>query len=376
MKITVTLVLVLFFSQMDYCQQVDSTIVFETEEVVEFKKQTIVDEFLVPYEADEGVTLMFRIGFTSASSENLIRNPLGHNAYVDYQIKINAANNLGIGLSMPSNAVLNSIINPYVYFKHFINMKERVENKVQRKNFTGKYWSIAYGYSPKALDLNNNEFILKGHNRTRYYNGSAARLSYGVQLGNILDFSVTGGVHSSNKLTVGTDGTLERNMSRQSVAMPFVSTNSHFTISIGNGKSPKNCEFMNCYRTQDKVLKIGFNRLFYAYLENLSMNGNISFERRIANSFFTTNSDLSMNIDWTNQFDFTGDSLDLGRSVDYQSKVPIFNDKVRSNFMGDIRFMQELRYYAGQKKRIAKGESAQNLNGGYFTAFAGYRQSL
>lgn len=257
-------------------------------------------------------------------------------------------------------------------------MADRVNNKIQRKNFNGRYVEFAYGYSPSEGIFNNSEFAVKLINRVRTYDGSNLKFSYGVQLAELVDFSLSAGLFSYNKLSVGADGTLEELAEKNSPGnfMPYISTNSMFTIGVDNAKANSNCDFMNCYRAEDELLKIGFNRLFYADLDNILLNGSVGYEKRIGSSFFTVGTNINLGIGWVKQFEFSGDSTTSSLSWGYEYQSPIFINKISRNFAGNIHISEQLRYYAGQKKKIAQGRAARNLSGGYLVTEGAYQLVL
>lgn len=109
MKTIYTFILLIIF-QFAVAQDIDSTTVFETEQVSEFKKQTIVDEFLVPYEADEDVTRMFRIGLSSSFSGGFYAQRIGSTNFIDFQTKVGIANSIGVGVALPTNNFVNTFL--------------------------------------------------------------------------------------------------------------------------------------------------------------------------------------------------------------------------------------------------------------------------
>lgn len=61
-------IIILFSVQSAVAQDIDSTIVFETEQVVDFEKQTLLKEFQIPYNQDVDRKRLIRLGNQSEAA--------------------------------------------------------------------------------------------------------------------------------------------------------------------------------------------------------------------------------------------------------------------------------------------------------------------
>lgn len=192
-----------------------------------------------------------------------------------------------------------------------------------------------------------------------------------------LDFSLELGLSRYNELFVDSDSTLTYVNRNQTRFSPYISTNTHLTIGLnGWNRSENRCEFIKCYQKQDKILKVGLSDLFRMNVNNLSVNSSIAYERRIGESFFTTNSFALIGFRKTRQFNRIGDkTYKDGGDLDI-STIPQYDKNFKTFNFAIISLIQELRYYMTQKKQIAAGTGAKNLNGIYLNGLLNLQETI
>jgi hypothetical protein len=120
------------------------------------------------------------------------------------------------------------------------------------------------------------------------------------------------------------------------------------------GEKPKNCDALQCFEEENKLLKIDILNLVQSLTENgYSGTTSIEYERKIGHSVWSVNSEVQLGYD---------NSKNIGnqnkRSIGYQFKIAA-----------------EPRVYFQLKERIANGESANNLSGNFFGLNLGFTNS-
>jgi hypothetical protein len=122
---TIQLLVLLFLLQFTHAQEVDSTLVFETEEVAEFKKQTLLKEFQIPYQQDVDRKRLLRLGVQTESAYSGAGSPL----FIDFHQKIGMQNSISAGVSLGSGNADEPLLHSKVEFRHFIGMRSRIERQ-------------------------------------------------------------------------------------------------------------------------------------------------------------------------------------------------------------------------------------------------------
>ncbi len=375
---TINLLILFFIAQLAYAQNIDSTLVFETEEVAEFKKETILEQFHVPYDVEKEAKFMLR--FAPGNFAVLTKsNPsnLNESSFAELMVKVGVANAITAGFWSVENFSESTIrSNPFVSFRHYLGMKQLVEDKVQKPNFTGRYMSFTVGYNILNQDADERNLYIQTTNITRQNDGVNLRLNYGTQLGAFFDMSIEGGLKSYFSTQVGTSGLIEMPTAQDRRLMPYIATRVNLTDGFLSGRNETSCEFLNCFRELDNAIKIGLNDLLYADPTVINTNLSVAYERRIGDSFFSSNSGSAINLGLIKQFVPTGETVDFVSGRRQDKLVPTFSDLSKRNFVASLTVFQELRYYAFQKRRIANGKSAKNFNDFYFSSIGSYQLHL
>jgi hypothetical protein len=196
-------------------------------------------------------------------------------------------------------------------------------------------------------------------------------------LGGVLDFAFQAGIKEMRRTSIGSDGLIVYNDSTRNLQVsPFIGTRSLISFDFGKKRRNVNCDFVNCFREMNSVWKFGMTDLFYVDLQEANINLNIDYEKRIRQSSFSSNSTFLLSGGLKSQFVPTGNTIQVDRGLglggfgSFQIPVPTFFDEREIVGNGLFRFEQNIRYYAFQKRNIARGKTSQNLNGLYLAASA------
>ncbi len=374
-------VLAVSFAQLVYAQDIDSTVSFETEEVKEFRKQTILEEYQIPYSVDKDVKRLLRIGVNEGLFLPFIDPSLNQLPFeISYLRKAGANSALMVGLTGSYGEVNGTYINLRLGYRKYLKSETGVlENS--NFNFTGRYLGvegvIELTALPNSLAIRNQNSLVNSFLNLPYYD-SKTQLSavYGLQLGGAFDFAVKAGVKYIGAGKVGEDFVLR--FDNPSI-LPFISTNSLLSLSIGGGKKKlkDDCDFLNCNRQTDQLLKLDLGRLIYLdpFMGNINIGG--AYERRIGNSNFSSNTYASIGITYMkrfeNKFDYEPETPPVhpfGGAGGFGAGFPYYNPESAYDFTFNNSIGTELRFYPFKKREILNGKSAQNLNGLYIKAVA------
>lgn len=378
MKAIYTFLLLTIF-QFAVAQDIDSTIVFETEQLSEFKKQTILEEYQVPYSTDKDVKRMLRIGINEGLFLPFIDPSLNQLPFeVSYLRRAGANSALMIGLTGSYGELNGTYVNLRLGYRKYLKSKTNISEHTNF-NFTGKYVGvegvIELTALPNSLDIRNQYSVINSVLNLPYYD-SKTQLSavYGLQLGGAFDFAVKAGVKYVGKGEVGKDFLLQYN---NPTLLPFISTNSLLSLSIGGGKKKlrDDCDFLNCNRQANQLLKLDLSQLIYLdpFMGNINIGG--AYERRIGKSNFTSNTYGRIGVSYISRYE---------NKLNYQPEtppenpfgsigsfnLPYYNNVSTYDFTLNSSIGTELRFYPLKKREILNGKSAQNLNGLYFKVFA------
>lgn len=369
----------LFLLQSVYSQEIDSTIVFETEQVAEFKRQTILEEYQIPYSTDKNVKRLLRIGINEGLFLPFIDPSLNQLPFeVSYLRRAGANSALMIGLTGSYGELNGTYVNLRLGYRKYLKSKTNISENTN-VNFTGRYVGvegvIELTALPNSLDIRNQYSVINSALNLPYYD-SKTQLSavYGLQLGGAFDFAVKVGVKYVGKGEVGKDFLLQYN---NPTLLPFISTNSLLSLSIGGGKKTlkDDCDFLNCNRQANQLLKLDLSQLIYLdpFMGNINIGG--AYERRIGKSNFTSNTYGRIGVSYISRFE---------NKLNYQPEtppenpfggigggfnLPYYNNASTYDFTLNGSIGTELRFYPLKKREILNGKSAQNLNGLYFKVF-------
>lgn len=398
MKAIYTFILLTIF-QFAVAQDIDSTIVFETEQVADFKKQTILEEYQVPYENDIELKRLFRLGtsgniqpgFIFGRSDfylSLQETPFDWEGLqpstVSFMQRIGKVNAVMVGVGGGSGGLQGSRLDVALGFRKYVGIKEEIENKRQKFNFTGKYiglegnWSFV---SPSNFPV----YSLLVPLYLPYQDlNKEIGLVYGLQLRGFLDIYLKAGLKQVRQAEVLESERIR--LSDNPSLIPFVSVNSFLSISqeVFMKKRIANCDFLNCERQVDHLLKLDLNRSLYLDPIQGRVRFDVAYEQRLGKSNFSISPSLQGELGYRQNYsiyrgpyvsesDFPisvgGTGLGgFGEFSNYSSDT-----FYEANTFGSARL--DMRYYAFKKKEVLSGKSGQNFNGFYFNTYtsASYR---
>lgn len=367
----------LFLVQFAVAQDIDSTIVFETEQVVEFQKQTIVEEYYNLYDSNTNIKRILRIGINENSTGTRSYQKSTFPFEVSFLNKVGKNSAILVGLTGSRGLFSYVSINAQVGFRKFISSVRHSKEFAFTGNYIGIQSSIDLSNFPKATFIHGSSSSLQAGNLPYYDSRSTVGVLYGLQLGGTFDLAIQAGVKRVGRGKVDEYSVIDYDNSR---LIPFFSTNSllSFSLNDGNKSIKPTCEFLNCNRLTNQLLKLDISNLVYLdpFMGNLSIGG--AFEKRILQSNFSFNVYSQLNLGYTRGYDqkinhVPSDSIDYG--IYGITPVIFYNPTSYFDFTYNANFGSELRYYPLKRREINNGKSVQNFNGFYIKTLAEFKLS-
>ena len=363
------LILIFQFPMWVVFAQKDSVKVLFSEETVEKFEKTEILNFNDRMGVKRAVKASLRIGievtpFISKSSNSGL--------FFSYEQKIKDvfSVNFSTKLSVSRlNVPLSFEVEPRWYF----DMHKRVKQNDHAYNTTGKYLSLRYRQG--RLGVNESVYFLSNP----YVESSAYALHIGQQLGNSLDFSLSAGYKNLRESYIDGKGFMRNNDQSSKSSTWFLAS----TFRVGLGLSypqikPQRYEkfekiaFSSSNFDVNQLWKINLTDVLYLDKYSQFLKADIAYERRIANTLFSTNTMVLGSINRFSTFNQIGkmDST-IGSS---KFPFPVWGKERESNFYSNFQFTQQLRYYM-KRKDLRKGKSGKNFNGIYAGLEASYFNS-
>jgi hypothetical protein len=352
---------------MIFAQKDSVNISFGEETVEKFEKTKLLDEYEKAFGGNKVVKSALKVGMTygiQTFSTSILQ--------AKFETKISSDKSLAIGINGPIGRGTFNVESRW-YFK----MKERVKSGLQSPNLTGEYLSLKYDYNfyPKSQLNDSTGFDGIGLvNRYQMFLPKAIlSLNYGRQLGNNFDFAISVGIQQGGKSRVNNqqewinDAHLGRDFN------PFLSSKTYFGLGLNHPRSKKtntnSCDFLMYNYKVKQLIKIPLNNLFYLDRYNQNLNLGIGYERKIANSAFSINSELFFGFNRITILSEVGTRqgrlVTLYDGSSFYTTIPLFSSKTESYFSANVKLNEQLRWYVGMNQRVRKGKSASNLNGVY-----------
>lgn len=372
--ITITTLFFLFAATLATAQSADTTLSFATENVPEFKRQTILEEFQVPYEQDVERKRLLRLGIQSEAAYATRFSSF----FTDFHQKVGKQNSLLIGVALGNGSADRIAVYSKFEFRRFVGMKSRIEGKTQKNNFNGNYFGISFmngrhiltsdtGFSSTKLGIFLNSRNLQ--NRNIY------SVVYGTQLGGLFDFALQAGVKEMKPAYIDNEGLIiHEDPTKGYKFSPFIGTRASLSYSFKDKGGSLNCDFINCFREVNSVWKFTVNDLFYVDFQQADININAAYEKRIGKSSFSSNSNFMISGGLRTRFTPTGNSVKIIRNptgfYDEQLTVPTYLSTREIIGNGTLRYVQDIKYYLFQKREITRAKTVQNLNGFYIKGSA------
>jgi hypothetical protein len=265
------------------------------------------------------------------------------------KIKENMSVNFGLhtnrGFAVSTfKAPLSLSVEPRYYF----NMANRIAAGKSGNNLNGTYLGLRTDVlllrasNPRAVEPVNYGFMLNYGIQKRVFNNWYMGYRVGVGVANTT-------YSTSRWVTLGADPTVNFDNHQWESRLE-----SKFTIGLafgGNKKEQANtCDLFRCFEEENSLWKFDIQnaipsitqrKLFYTD-SSFKMGLSAAYEHKIGQSSWSLNTELRGSY-----------------STNSRQELPLKNVQVGLSL--------EPRYYYNQKKRIANGQSANNLSGNYFT---------
>ncbi len=304
-------------------------------EVDSFNKSNYEGQFDYVFARKEAKKQLFKLG----------ASPNGNNTYLEFAYERKIAQDVSLNFTL-SNVGFGDYIDNYgAKFTNFLKigveprwyytMKKDIKNGLISDNLNGNYIGLRTN-----LNYTDNEYGPNGQS----FNLSS-ELTFGIQRrilrNQYLDLNVGAGVrHRFNKF----------NTAGESINQNVGLFNYRFTygIILDNNLFKKNknqnCEALRCFEEEKNLWKVGLNRIFAANPDGFETALSLANEHKINNSAWSIETKLGAS------------------TFKYASKW--LGQELKSELVSaNLQLMP--RYYWDLNKRIARGESANNLSGKY-----------
>ncbi len=265
-----------------------------------------------------------------------------------YSSGLTGIRNVGTGFQEYDSTFYNST--PLFSFsfepRWYFNMKKDILNGLVANNFHGSYVGFRTSYELKpsfSFNFDSLDGSFSFRNRTNQY--IANEVCFGLQRRILkrqyIDFSVGTGVRTRIKTRRPTDEDAVQWIFNYRLAYGLI-LNKKSPKTIDNGAK---CEALRCFEEERSMWKIGLTNLVSELNERL-LTGSLvlAYEQKIPKTFFSVET-----------------SLEIGGNINAKKSYVSKND---NKYAFGIGIMP--RHYYKMKKKIARGESADNLSGVYW----------
>ncbi|MCP9770199.1 hypothetical protein EGI22_20025 [Lacihabitans sp. LS3-19] len=337
---------------------------FSEEKVEKFEKTTLIDEYEKAFGGNRVVKSGLRVRFTNPESFPRSLPLIQLEQKIGKQFSI--IGSVAGGFSSGPGTQINASIEGRWYY----TMKKDIQSQKKQQNITGNFLAFNVkspeNYSPF---INGSKLIqVPFYPNTLMINGEKTySIIWGKQLGNILEIGLKAGLKTINLKSWGYQPPFNYNSSGQKY---FLSTHSQVGIGVffPNGvRKNITCDFLKCNYDVKRIFKFNLNNSFYIEKNYQHLKFDGSFEQRIMNSSFSSNSSLQLFIYRTFQNQLIGykDSTIIDANGENISGLfPLYSLNKQSEINANGSIAQQFRYYL---PRIIKDNSKINkLNGYYF----------
>ncbi|GAB3512347.1 hypothetical protein [Emticicia fontis] len=364
--------------------QTDSVKVSFSEEKVEnFQKTTLIDEYEKAFGNNRIVKTALRIGFNKGSQLSSMQGtvPLPFNTFLQALIpSLLIEQKIGLDKSIivsftGSKSKQNILWSANVGLegRWYYQMKHRVKMMKQQPNITGKYISLRYNWLPYKTNPLHKETKLEW---VMYQPTSSYSINWGWQFGNNVNYGFSLGVKQGDKATINSENIwVDINRSNYTSATWFFSTDAQagfgLYFPLKKRISSNYCDFLQCNYDVKQLFKVNLNNALYLDKYSQIANLDIAYERKIEGSSVSINSTIKAIISGRSiykQIGIKADTFFVDGMPFLKTYATYTNGETSQQWLYNVRLNEQLRYYPGMKKRIAKGESANNLNGTYIAA--------
>ncbi|MFC3811363.1 hypothetical protein [Lacihabitans lacunae] len=334
-----------------HAQSDSLNVTFSEEKVEVFEKTTLIDEYEKAFGGNREVKSGLRVRFVSGSFSKR------SNTFLQYEQKFGDAfsiiGSVNAGFQPNTKFQLNSEIEGRWYFL----MKKDIELKSKKGNITGDFISFKFSTPDNNSSLlNRTNLIGLFGSFSRYYERTYS-IIYGRQFANVFEFGLIGGFK-----TIKSNKRYEYSNFYDTHNKVYLTTHSQVGLGLlfPKTKDLKNsCEFLKCNYEVNRLLKFNLNNIFYLDRNYQALSANGSYEQRIFNSRFTTNSGGLFGFSREKEYRYNNYDPNSGIFI-----VPTKIEVKRSFF--STSFHQQLRYYLPKIKANYNG--VKNLNGLYIAA--------
>lgn len=367
------LILFLSISFSLHAQSDSLNVTFSEEKVEVFEKTTLIDEYEKAFGGNREVKSGLRVRISDPGVMNFQSVGLQYEQKIGKDFSV--IGSFGNIFQQFGQTAFESNIEARWYFK----MKDKVKNGLQKPNITGTYLSFKVQYYPDLLGINNfNTITPRGiHWANLWVPNFGERgfisLNLGKQFSNALSMNFILGLkrgiitHPYTVLNSAINKT-----SSESVNRLFFTTQNQIGLGLLFPSSKVNstsaCEFLLCNVAMNKLWKFNLNNALYVDNTTQNINLDFSYERRIANSGFTINSNVIAglkNLKFSDILYFKDSTIVGSDGTNIILKSPIYCNEKTNQPTFIINIKEQLRYYFPKKDSFKKSKKNHNFNGIY-----------
>jgi hypothetical protein len=300
-------------------------------EVDSFNKSNYEGQFDYVFARKEAKKQLFKLGAM----------PNGNHSYFELAYERKIAQDVSLNIALSNTNFGDFIENSGANFTNFLKigieprwyytMKKDIKNGLISDNLNGNYVGLRTN-----LNYTDNSNGQQGQSLNLI-----SELTWGMQRrilrNQYLDFNLgTGLIHRFNKLNEsGEPSNQNKWLFNYRFTYGIILDNNLF-----KKNKTQNCEALRCFEEEKNLWKVGLNKVLSVGLDGIGTNLSIANEHKISNSAFSI-----------------------------ETKLNVFANKYKELSLGSESYGANLqvmpRYYWDLNKRIAKGESANNLSGKY-----------
>ncbi len=289
--------------------------------------------------------------------------------FLSYEQKIKDVFSVNFSLKLKPNRTdspLSFEIEPRWYF----DMHKRVRQNDHAYNTTGKYLSLRYKQG--RLNTDKSTFLVSNP----YVESSAYSLNLGQQFGNVMDVSLSAGYKNIRESYVDGKGFMRNNAQSPKSGTWFLASSFRVGLGLSYPKiKPQKYEkfekiaFSSSNFDVNHLWKVNLTDILYIDKYSQLLKVDIAYERRIANTLFSTNTMILGSINRFSTFNQIGKIDSMINKVSFT--LPVWSSERKSNFYSNFQLTQQLRYYM-KRKELRQGKSGKNFNGVYTGLEASY----
>ena len=335
--------------------QTDSVHIKHTQQAGILEKQEFVSAADYIFKTHEENKWLLKANYTGTLTGRSVKGVLEYTLEMGGEVKLSPSFSINalMGYNHKSEEAVRGFVYGQIEPRWYYNMAKRISKGQSANNFSGSYFSAKIMRFTKR----NPE-----ESQTRIIPKNRFLLSYGKQYRifkhGFFDFSLNAGWQKDTKYNpVYIYDNIRKQYQftgSQLSSLQGFSASSEIRLGLTLSKlSSKtivtSCDIFRCFEEEHRMFKVDMTKLFYIAPNNVNMSLSTAYEHKIKQSAWSLNQEFRMDYRYYyNHTVFSANSSSTEESNGFT-----------------LRYTLEPRYYYSLKKRIYRGNSANNLSGTY-----------